>query len=239
MKHRLLTSLLALASVAPTCYATANSNAFTKPYVGIEIIQTMQKFKNGYGKNQFPSYVQDYNAFIGFKLDKYLGLEAGYDMQPRTEDESIVFPGQTLPGQPELGAGTLEGAKFSYKSTDPYVGIFAECASNMKFGHGKVVFQALVGASLSKVKARITREIIDGLVIEPNPVLNFSQRKAIPMVKLSAATNMTKNLAVRVSLNYRHMSSFKIVSDIPAGQSNLIIKMQDSYGLGVGLKYSF
>lgn len=220
------------------CAFAESARIFSEPYLGVEASQNHQQFKAGFGKNLFPKTVQNYGVSIGSKFSKYFGLELGYQFQPKKGQDTILLPGNQLPGQATLVGTEFDGIHSSYKSTQPYLGIFAEYSSNLNIGHGKLKFQALIGVSAAKVKANITRLVTDGGIVSPKIINSFSQSKTIPIVKLSAAANLAKNLLVDISFNYRNMRRFKITSDLPSGTTKrLSLKMSDSFGVGIGLKY--
>lgn len=234
MRNKLvfIVSMLAASAITPVVHA---SQYFNEQRVGVEAIQTNQDFKNGFGKKLFKKNPQNYSLFAGFKFSEYFGAEVGYEFQPKkTRDFVQLVAGDQIPGGILIGANAFNNITgISYKSRHPYLGLFGEHVTHLS--KYKVRLQALVGASLSNVTAQYVRAS-DNLGVIPNGLRTYSKSKMVPMVKLSAIGEITHNVGVRVSLNYRNMSAFKMVS---AQSNTAIIKMKDSYGIGLGLTYLF
>ncbi len=234
MRNKLafLVGVLTASSIVPAAHA---KQYFNEPYVGVEIIQTNQNFKTGYGKKLFKKNPQNYALFAGFKFSEHFGTEFGYAFQPKkTRGFEQLVAGDQIPGGiPIEGDAFNNFTNISYKSSNPYLGLFGEYVTHIS--KCKVRLQAILGASMSRVNAQYVRAS-DNLGAIPNGLRTYSKSKLIPMVKLAAIGEMTNNVGVRVSLNYSNMSAFKIVS---AQNSSAIIKMKDSYGVGLGLTYLF
>ncbi len=222
MNHKLITSTLAMSLFVPC--------AFASPYIGIEAIQIQQRFKAGFGKKQFSQYPQSYNAFAGFKLSNHFGLEAGYELQPKTILDKILVAGDQLPGQPVLVNNQSRSVQSYYYARHPYLGFFAEY-------HNHFTFQFLLGASAAMVTAHQTL-ISSNIGNYDPPIINrYYKSKVIPIVKISATGYITRNLGIRLSINYKHMGGFAIVSENSSFNRPSIIKMQDAFGIGIGVKY--
>jgi len=239
MRANYIIAMLALSGFAPSISASVSHNIFQNPYLGLEASQIRQGFKNGYGKSVFPNSAQNYNAFVGVNIKKNIGIEAGYEWQPTKGSDRVLLAGQQLPGQDPLTGAQFEGIHSSYKATHPYLGLFVQCNSNLSLGRGKVQFQALIGGSLSKVKASVQRIVTDGGVVSPTLLYGFSKSRVVPIVRLSAVSSLSSNLGLRLSVNYRNMAGFNITSNIPSGATiPLVIKMRNAFGIGIGLKYT-
>lgn len=208
----------------------ANASHFhmDSPYIGAEAIQTNQNYKNGFGRNIFAKNPQDYSVFVGSKFYKQFGAELGYEFAP-SKNKSITLPAGSLATGGSVPLQTNFVFESKIKTTHPYLGIFGEFDHH--FAHvGKVKFQAMLGASVSRVKASYTATAI------VSAVRNFSKSKVVPMVKLGATFMATDRVGIRVSANYRNTSSIKAVSKESALVS---VRLKDTFGVGLGLTYSF
>jgi len=215
-----------------TPLAFAGEGFIRSPYVGVEIIQTNQDFKNTYGKGIFNKNPQDYNFFAGFKFSKYFGSEIGYDFQPKRNKNATLTQGNGYVNGLTIDPGDTITTSSSVKGYHPYLGLFGEICQSWSLGNVK--FQALIAASFSQIKANYTLVSENGTNTNLPPY-NYSKSRIIPMVKLSATNNFTKNFGLRLSLNYRNTSQFKILSQQNDGE----IRLKDTYGIGLGLVYSF
>lgn len=224
-------------AVTPAVYASGVW--VDQPYVGIEVIQTNQNYKNG-ASNIYKKNTQDYSVFAGSKFWRWLGAEVGYEFQPnRNKDAHIVAGQQTINGT-TLTTGEFLNYQSAIQTRHPYLGLFAEYDACMS-GFGKVKLQGLVGASVSHVKAR------DALLSDEFGVLSqadynasihtYSKTKVVPMVKLIATFMVSNHVGVRVSANYRNMGSFTAHAEQAGSTAQL--KFKDTYGIGLGLTYNF
>ena len=62
---------------------------------------------------------------------------------------------------------------------------------------------------------------------------NISGSKVIPVIKISATNAITNNFGIRVSIDYHNFASIKIQN------VDNIVKLKDTFGIGLGLTYSF
>lgn len=217
--------LIVLSTVAsPVVFA---DSYFNRPYLGVEIIQTNQDFKTAYGKDVFKKNPQDYSLFAGFSFSKYFGVEGGYEFQPKRSKNVNLGPGAYVPsanGDVQLSSVETITGTSSYKSTSPYVGLFAEYMFWKKSS-----IKGLIGASFTHVNAEYT---LTNLVNGANPLTffrSYSETKVIPIAKIIAATQVSNHFGVRLSVQYQNMSSFKITADQTAANSSKpLIKMKDS-----------
>jgi hypothetical protein len=174
---------------------------------------------------------QNYSIFGGFNFYKALGLEVGYEFQPRrSKGSTSLGTGSVIAG----GAATTAPVVFNsfIENQDPYFGLFADM--NKKVGSGKMNFKALLGLSVSTVKANYT--ITNDAGVAVNVPRDFKKTKAVFMAKLMSSYIFCNNVGIRLSLNYRNMGSFKINAEQAAARQ---IQLKDMFGIGLGLTYSF
>lgn len=224
-------SAVAITAFAPVVLANG-IDYIQKPYVGFEVIQTNQQYKAGYGDNLFKKNPQNYSFFAGFNFWKALGLELGYEFQPSRSKYNISIPiGSVIAGGNPTEAGTMVFNSY-IENQNPYLGLFAD--TDKKVGSGKLNFKALVGFSVTTVKSNytVTKNVDD----QVNTPRDFKKTKAVFMAKLASSYIFANNVGIRLSLNYRNMSAFKInAKQAPARQ----IQLKDMFGIGLGLTYSF
>jgi opacity protein-like surface antigen len=224
----ILVGAIAIAAVSPAAFA--NVDYFNDPYVGAEAIQTNQQFKNEFGKDGFKKNPLDLSVFGGFKFTKHFGLEAGWEQQLKKK-KSLTVGGSVIIEDEEF-SGTAN-VNTTVKGRHPYLGIFGE----YKYDAWK--FQAMLGASFSKVKATVAVDSISGVVPDQYVVgstIGMTKSKVIPMVKLSALYNFTECFGVRVTGTYRNTSQLKLTTPV---DSDMTIKLKDTFGLGLGVVYTF
>jgi len=229
-KMKQLVGTIAVLAVAPSAFAAKHMHS---GYVGVDVTQTNQSFKAGVGKDIFKKNAQEYGIFGGFKFAKHFGVEAGWEQQAKKKRSAT----NTVATLDEFNI--TQPGSFSYnsevKGRHPYLGLFGECK------HKSWSFQAMFGASFSKVKVKLTSLSTTGTVptmLTAGNVVTGSKSRVVPMVKLSAMHNFTKNFGVRVSGMYRNTSGVKIRLDQDT-TGNVRLKMKDTFGIGLGLVYSF
>ncbi len=211
------------------------SYSYHEPYLGAEVIFTDQNYKPLFGKGVFPKNSTDYSIFGGAKFHRHFGLELGYELQPTRAGVVRLNPGDTAPGALTLTAGRLLILEASNKSRHPYLGITGEYPTNW-YGVGSVKLVALIGLSLSNIRAR-TAILADeaGAFTQAQydqSIRFYAKTKIIPMAKIGVALRCAKHLDVRAAVTYRALSQFKIV-----GNTGGLIKLQDTLGFGLSLIY--
>ena len=231
--------LLSTVLIASTPLALASTQYFSAPYAGVEVIQTNQSYKTGFGKDVFKKNPQDYNVFAGFNFTKHFGLEAGYEFQPKRSKNTTLVAGQIPPGGTVLTGNSTLGFTSNIRGYHPYLGLFAELEQCYAW-LGKIKYQALVGASFSTIKAQDNEIALDGVPAAPFTG-TYSKYKTVFLAKVMIGHNFTDHLGLRISGQYRNLSTFKINSTgtSPGGTSDGILKLKDTWGVGIGLTYYF
>jgi len=229
-----MVSTIAVVSFSSTVQA---EHHFHTPYIGIEAIQTNQNFAVDYGKNIFYKNPQNYGVLAGIKFYQGLGVEVGYEFQPKQTQDYTVFAGQQEPGGSPLIGNESEAGTAAYKAKHPYIGLTAEYRSDFNVGKGKLKLQALIGASATRVTAYNTRLVVDGTIQVPPDVHTYSRRRLVPMARVAAYCNLTSDLIFGLSVHYRNMSKFKIIS--AQVEPTYTIKMKDAIGIGAAFIYQF
>lgn len=125
MKARTL--LLILALFFPlTSLASFNWNWDLNPYVGIDGAKRIWEWDRDFGEGVFPKEYWNVSPVIGMQLNRYLGVEAGYEESNRAQKRAYFFGDEPAghPIQPVLGFFSPEDAQ---KNSKLY---FAEAAIN-------------------------------------------------------------------------------------------------------------
>lgn len=227
-----------ICAFAPLANA-ASDIKYSEPYLGFEVIQTNQNYKSGYGKDVFKKNPQNYSFFGGFKFYKQLGVEAGYEFQPTRNKNAHLTAGQAFPGLTPVTGTNFLNTESSISNNSPYIGLFGEAKHDFK-SIGLVKFQGLLGLSVTHVKARAA--IVSNQTGTLSPanyaatVSSFSKTRVVPMVKLMATFMVSNNVGIRLSANYRNMGAFNIKR---SEGGNPQLKLQDMFGVGLGLTYAF
>lgn len=227
--NKKMLGIIALATFTPIVLANGDGY-FKKPYVGFEIIQTNQQYKDSFGNNVFKKNPQNYSFFVGFNFWEALGFELGYELQPRRSSNNVALP----EGSIILGIAAADNVTLnSYtENLDPYLGLFAD--TDKSIGSGKMNLKALIGFSVTTVKAncRFTKIGSD----PENFPNNFKKTKSVFLAKLSSSYTFANNVGIRLSLNYRNIAQFKINSN---QNEDLKIRLKNMFGIGLGLTYYF
>lgn len=217
-------------------------HAVKDPYIGVEIIQSNQNFKFAYGDGVFKKNPQNYSLFGGFLMYKFLGVEGGYDFQPNRDKNVFLGPGDYVPtsdGEGLIDDGSSYQGTSSYKSSDPYLSLFAQYKQNFKTV-GIISLKLLIGASFSHVNAQTNLAASQGNITGSVSVRTYSISKVVPMAIIAITKEITPKLGVRISAQYKNMSKFKISSAQSALDGSYpMIKMKDFFGIGLGLAYYF
>lgn len=210
----ILAGAIAIAAASPVAFA--HMDYFNDPYLGVNVIQTNQKFKKGLGANTFKKNPVNVGVYGGFKFTNHFGVEAGWEQQlKKSRTYSIT--------QEEEGELDVIGGKTTFKGRHPYLGVFGE------YKHHAWRFQALLAASVSQIKTRNQVTSFNG---DAADALKISKKnKIVPMVKLTGMYNFTENFGVSLVGTYRNTSRFGFNVDD--------VKLKDTFGLGLGLTYFF
>jgi hypothetical protein len=217
--------LCGLCLYAITCRISALP-FYSEPYFGVEAIKTNQHFKSRYGKKVFNKNMMNYEALAGFKFNREFGLELGYEVQPKKNNNVVLIAGDALPGMSLITAGNTVKSSSSVSGRHKNLGIFAEFKET--FFKVKFRFQLLVGGSYSTVNARTYAN---------STITTYKKSKLVPRVKFSVIYPIKEKLGVKLALNYRHMEAFNIRSTQQIGSSR--VKLNDAFGASLGLVYIF
>lgn len=227
-----LVGVTVLSALAPAAFA---SHWFKCPYLGIEVIQTNQNYKANFGEYVFKKNPQDYSVYAGFNINRYFGVEGGYEFQPKRNRTATLTAGQSMPGGTILTAGDADTVNSSIQGTHPYLGLFLQADQKFHNSWVSVIkWQALVAASFSHVWGSAQVTAIDGI---PFAGTNFtySKSKIVAMAKVGATTYFTPHVGLRISVDYRNLSQIQM----PANTGTGLAKLKDTWGVGLGLTYLF
>lgn len=223
-------ALFLLCLITPTVFA----DLFRTPYVGIEVIQTNQNYKNNYGNPVYKKNPQDYGIYAGLKFSHYFGLEAGYEFQPKLDKTTTITAGQSVPGGPVLTGTAFDAVNSSIKGEHPYLGLFAELDNKCSSWFCCLKWQALVGASFSHIKATTQVTAVNG-VPQNLPLVTYSKSKVVAMALLGVTGYFTPHLGLRLFVDYHNFNQFSI----PGNIAPFTTKLKDTWGVGLGLTYGF
>jgi len=239
-KNKIVVLLMLGTSFVPLAHASS----FNEPYLGVEAIQTNQDYKLHHGKNVFKKNVQDYSVFGGFKFSHHFGAELGYEFQPQRKKTVSAGSSTAIPAKDDLFDELFNSSSITstnrIKGQHPYLGLFGEYKHHFSNSH-KMRFQAMLGASISKVKIKQHISSVTGTALADDvtgATLTGSKSKVVPMVKLSALYEFTEQFGVRLGVNYRNLSAIKIKIDQDTTHTQQV-KLKDTFGLGLGLVYMF
>jgi len=228
--------LLCILCIAGFSQVSSASELFREPYLGIEAIQTNQRFYSSYqAKQLFAKNLQKYVLMAGFKFSNHFGVELGYGGQPRRGKQHFFLPGQADQLNVIVQDGETVSAESSYRITYPYLGLSASYVSDINIGAGKLKTEAMIGLAQTKVTA--TSKINDITDVAEITILrNYHKRKVVPILRLSALANLSDRVVLGVSMHYSNMSKFKLTSKESTPNSAYLINMKDSLGIGLSLR---
>lgn len=238
MQKRIIWSVVTITVIGMAPSMVSAAKYFNRGYLGVEVIQTNQNFKTGYGDKIFKKNPQNYSVFGGFNFSKNFGLEAGYEFQPNRSKDVTLVQGDYVPtynGTGLVTAGQQILSQSGYKISDPYLGLYINTMRK------RFEYKALIGAVFTHVNAQYTLNVYNtGVYTPPTIFRTFSHSRLVPMVKLITTGFVTPNFGIRVSFQYINMGQVRITSDqLSSTNTAPIIKLKDSYGIGIGLVYKF
>lgn len=234
MKTRLLLGLLCIAAFTQKIYA---AEFFRDPYIGIQAMQTDQKFENSYkARELFHKNPQDYALMAGFKFNSNFGVELGFGIQPKKTKQHFFLPGQVDSSYFVVTDRQTISVESSYITKYSYLGFFADYVTHINMGAGKLKAEAMIGLAPTKVTA--TSKINDTnrfVVATTITKKNYSKKGLVPILRLSALADLTPRLSCGVFLHYKKMSKFEFISQESVPET-YTIKMKNALGVGLSLK---
>lgn len=231
--------MLSLMGIVVACSVSA-ATYFQAPYLGITAIQTNQKFDTKFaGDKVFARNPKHYGVMAGFRFNSILGIEAGYEWQPRINKRHCFLPGETTHTGFVVDPLQTVSLISQYEGKHPYVGITGRYVTPIRLGLNILQLEGFVGASFSKVTAHQEVHDVNDLVHDI-VYRTYSQHYIAPMLKITALVDLTPYFNLGLTLQYRNMHGFKLTSAPKAvSDARQTIQMKDMLGIGLLLRLHF
>lgn len=222
-----------------TCF-NANADTFSKPYIGLELLQSNMRFVNFYGDTVFAKNPQFLNIFTGIKFHDNFGIEAGYGIQKRKKRTSKIYDGESVGGTTYDGAGLSAWQVYqsSIKSRQLYLGIFGE---DKLFCMDKAFFKILIGISSTYTDGWLYPEYdAQEIFSHADRSLqrrSFKKHKILPIVRASVMYKITDNFNFGFTGSWRQLSRVKIFSEQYNDRGNEI-RLKNAFSAGLRASYT-
>lgn len=228
-----LTSLL----MASTTFAGVWDEWTFKPILGGDINTRSQDFEAGFGKDHFRRRYPDTNLYAGLIMNKYLGLEGGYEHMYLLYKNRFYTEGTLVLGTDRLfDAGDQNFNSYAYMSGWHLnlVGLWPVCPN--------IAITASIGAAWLRMRFE-TVYVADG---DPasRPTQWESDNRAVTRVTLGVRQMITQHFGMRVQGAWENTSkleaSIPLPVDIgnplpsPSLANNYTVHPKDSYTIGIG-----
>ena len=209
-----------------------------KPYLGLEYSQRSLNMVEGYGKGLFVKRLPQGNAFIGVKLNDYIGIEAGYLFSQAATRTTHSTEGSLLFGSLLVGPDQSFAADSNINLFGPYVNFQAY----LPIGTTSFVGIGSIGFSLITLKARFKLLGDNEDPVYPPDVIetlsrHFSNTKLINRIMGGIGYQMTDNVNIRFLMGLETTSRFKNIS--PKENSPFKMSLKNNSIANLGLTYSF
>ena len=222
-------------ALAATSYSHAQAATDTGPYVGLDAVYSNMKFKQDFGGNIFAKKAAPgLNLFVGHMFHENFGAELGIEFDKQMKKTAKVNAGNKVAGcliDPNL-------LKFaSYKTTvkqrHPYLGFIAK--TNVLGDDNSV--SLMVGVSLSHINAQYNYFESDLGTIDPSITRTFTKTKPVGVVRAAFEHKFNDNFGLRALATWRNTSQFKIKAKEKGANKDTMIKLKDTFNVGIGAVY--
>jgi len=230
-------SILAVFSLIRPNYSAALDIQSFKPYLGLEYSQRSLNMVDGYGKGLFVKRLPQGNAFIGLKLNDYIGIEAGYLFSQAATRTTYLNTGNQILGN-LLAPNHFLASENTINLFGSHLNInaFLPISTTGFYGIGSI------GVSMLTLKARF-KPIGNQAVFAFTPAAtearsrHFLKKKLIKRITGGIGYKITSNFEIRFLTGYETTSHFKKIA--PKEASPLRISLKNNTISNLGLTYSF
>ncbi|MBP6104477.1 MAG: hypothetical protein KA508_05415 [Gammaproteobacteria bacterium] len=223
------------------------------PYVGLDIQQRNMNFKKNHGDNIFSRKSLQGNFYLGCRLNKYFGLEGGYQSSQNTSKKSMISKGEIVLGQvvddPNLASNGFIVTETTIRTKGPHLNVIGF----FPLEAGRTDFIASLGLTSLTIKAaykQVADEFLGIYAAEDVSAtnLNFSAAHLIPRCMLGVQRQFTESLGLRASLVYELTGRFKQMApknaindpdDLLPGNKQLKVSLRNTITYGLGIFMTF
>lgn len=212
-----------------------------RPYIGLEPQYRSMSWENGFGKNEFKKHSFQENYYLGLKLNRYLGLEVGFEQTPRKEKKIRVLANDTVLGQQPVAGATNADFFHEHKTWGSHANIMFylplhEPCKIQAFGH--------LGASRVSIAAsQEERTLEDGSLSPLTKIAVEGLRRDLKGQNWNARAGIGLQMeilpytGIRTSINWENTSHHTLFSKKPGALE--LGKPKDSYSAGIGLFFIY
>jgi len=204
------------------------------PYVGVDMQYHTMNFKPGFGDNLFSHHQLQANIYFGTTLDKYCGIEAGFQSTNQQNRTATL-----ITGEPNLGTLIEDPNSLTKYSVTNYVrGSHLNVVGFLPLSvEYQVKLIGLVGVATLKAKfQRLNTSLVHFGVVQPTmPADAFIQRKTVLRLGAGLEHLFVYDWGLRGTLIWENTG--KIVA--PTEFSPQLVKPKNSFTYGLGAFVSF
>lgn len=203
--------------VTTSCFANLNNWGF-KPNIGFDAGARKQGFERENGHEQFREHYPDLNLYIGTKIHRYFGIEAGYEEMFR-QQQWHYYPEDT-PGimgfLPPLENERVYASNVSSKGWNlTFDGFYPICPRT------KTDLIGIIG--LAWLKMYYETVLFEDPVNPANPLATWhSGSRAMFRAGLGLRQMITKHFGMRLLWVYENTSKLEATMAVPVGQGGAI-----------------
>lgn len=209
-----------------------------KPYLGFDAGLRQMTWDNDYGNNVFERHPWQANAYGGLRLNRFLGVEIGYESITHKKHNDSVG---SLGTEAKILGAVLDGP-VSIRSTVKLSGWHLNLVGfyPLEFWN---CFELMGSVGIASLKTSQQFFVLadgdaGGRVFNPPLARTFSQSKVVPRATIGFQYKLTDNLGLRVILlGIENTSSFKFMK--PAEGGNALVKMKHNTYHSAGVIFKF
>jgi hypothetical protein len=227
-------------------FVSASSSALefslkVRPYVGVDAQWKHMDFEPGAGQNIFRKNLLQGNGYLGFDINDYFGLEAGFESTVQKTKTATFYPGDDVlgfvlfPGDPVEGhtfKNKLSGWHLNFLVFSPWVleNNSLRFFASVGFSHKRLL---LIDEVLTENGAPIVSNIVDQLR------KTFTARKTLSRLALGAQKMLNENWGVRSSFSWENTNKFRYLKSKESPDGITTASAKNSIALGLGVLYKF
>ena len=208
--------------------------AYPKAYLGLEAKCLHMNFSKEFGDNLFHRNSFDGNMYLGLRLNKFLGVELGYESTNLRYRTTTLTTGDVVTGMPIPDAASPVVFRSRIKTMGPHLdllGFYPLCNDR---------FELLAAIGLSNLRGSAERCTVSINTHPANYKRTFSERKTLLRIMGGAQFSPLDRFWIRTTLGW--MDTKKLImhpDDGGSGQFLLEIKPRASVTLGLGAFITF
>jgi hypothetical protein len=215
--------IFALLSVHSSC-----GDSF--PYLGLDVQQRFMGFRRGYGDSTLHKVLPQSNIHLGFRVNKYFAIEAGYEETFKSKRKVTLETGDLACGTPiqEMTAPVTFQSKIKIQGVHVSLAVFYPLTENLEL-FSSFGFSVLKGAA--------TRETLFMMGNIPHYFKRtFVGRKQVVRVTLGSQYWINSSVAIRGYVGIMDTHKLSILSnDNIRGNHTPMVFPKDSKLVGLGL----